>query len=319
VPLWGWVVGVWVLAALIVWGTSWARGSDGQTPEITQSASGGAEATTVQSVAEPSATPQPSVASITPLASGPQAGDIRVVTRGSVEVEQVFVPAGSFIMGSDDGDDDEQPVHQVTLDGFWMDRREVTNAQYASCVAQGGCSLPDERSSYTRARYYGDPIYANFPVISVNWNDAQAFSEWAGGQLPTEAEWEYAARGPANSLYPWGNNPPTCELVNYSFDCAGDTTQVGAFLNNGSWVGALDMAGNVWEWTSDFYAADYYSLSPETNPKGPSRGDYRSLRGGAWNGDAGASRATNRATYDPHSSNYDLGFRVVEPVSEPGS
>jgi hypothetical protein len=139
--------------------------------------------------------------------------DMRAVSRGGVQVEQVFVPAGSFMMGSEDGADDEQPVHEVTLDAFWIDRTEVTNAQFAGCVADGACQPPSDISSSTRDLYYGNDEFADYPVIYVSWNDASEFCEWAGGRLPTEAEWEYAARGPESFTYPWGNTQPSDRLA----------------------------------------------------------------------------------------------------------
>ena len=248
----------------------------------------------------------------------PQAGDIRVVNRGGVDVEQVYVPAGSFRMGSEDGAGDERPVHEVTLDAFWIDRTEVTNAQYAACVTAGACALPADRSSYSRLSYYGNPKYAAYPVIAVSWEDARAFSEWAGGQLPTEAQWEYAARGPESRVYPWGNAAPTCHLLNY-VECVGDTNEVGSYPDGASWVGALDMAGNVLEWVNDWYDATYYLNSPGVNPMGPSSGQGKALRGGSGGGDVQLTRATVRDGRNPHARNSFLGFRVVELLSDPGS
>ncbi len=129
------------------------------------------------------------------------------------------------MMGSEDGDDDERPVHEVTLDVFWIDRTEVTNSQYEGCVADGTCQAPRKPSSVRRSSYYGNAQYADYPVIYVSWYDARDFCEWASGRLPTESEWEYAARGPESYAYPWGNQSPSCNLLNYN-NCVGDTSEV---------------------------------------------------------------------------------------------
>jgi formylglycine-generating enzyme required for sulfatase activity len=248
----------------------------------------------------------------------PQAGDVRTVTRGDVQVEQVFVPAGSFMMGSEDGEENELPVHEVTLNGFWLDRTEVTNAQYAACVVDGVCSPPDDSSSGTRDSYYGNPAYANHPVIYVSWEGAAAFAAWAGGRLPTEAEWEYAARGPEAPTWPWGDEPPTCELLNY-LGCVGDTSEAGSYPGGASWIEALDMAGNVWEWVNDRYDGDYYANSPTVNPPGPDAGDLRVVRGGSWLNDDQGTRAAYRTTTTRTAGTDLIGFRVAEPLSDPDS
>jgi formylglycine-generating enzyme required for sulfatase activity len=263
----------------------------------------------------------------TPRTSSASAGDIRTVTLpGGVTVEQVFVPAGSFMMGSDDGSDDEKPVHEVTLDAFWIDRTEVTNAQYAACEADGACQPPSNTSSYTRDSYYDNPQYADYPVIYVSWNDARDFCAWGGGRLPTEAEWEYAARGPESRVYPWGDSFDGRRLnycdKNCPFDHADqdvddgyeDTAPAGSYANGTSWVGALDMGGNVWEWVNDWYDGGYYGNSPGENPPGPASGEYRVLRGGAWDifgGDYGA-RSANRDDFQPDVRDVSIGFRCAQ-------
>ncbi len=250
--------------------------------------------------------------------SSPRAGQTRIVRRGNVAVEQVFVPAGSFMMGDDEGRNNERPAHEVMLDAFWLDRTEVTNAQYEACVDAGVCSLPYKNSSFTRDSYYDDPAYADYPVIFVSWEDAADFAAWAGGRLPTEAEWEYAARGPEVRAYPWGNDAPSCELLNFS-GCVGDTSETGKYPKGKSWVGALDMAGNVWEWVIDWYASDYYARSLANNPTGPATGEYRTLRGGSWGTFGQFMRAAYRYSGNPLYRNYYVGFRVVDPLSDPDS
>lgn len=271
----------------------------------------------------------------------PQAGDIRTVMRGGVVVEQVFVPAGSFMMGTADGQlvqINEQPIHEVKLNEFWIDRTEVTNTQFDAFVENtsykttaerfgGGISyLFDEiigfRGVYTEDAYWKQPIglgsdikgLEKYPVVQVSWDDALAFCEWAGGRLPTEAEWEYAARGHEGLIYPWGVEIPSCDIANYSFDCVQGTAEVGTYLKGSSWVGALEMSGNVWEWVSDWYDSNYYSYSPHENPQGPSLGESKLLRGGGW---------TNYAYVDDQRSAYryylsqdersgNIGFRCAQ-------
>jgi serine/threonine protein kinase len=139
-------------------------------------------------------------------------------TRPADGMQIIYIPAGEFLMGSADSDSaassDERPQHRVTLDGYWIDQTEVTNAQYALCVAVGKCQPPSPTSSNSRSSYYGDMQYDNYPVIYVSWDDAQSYCAWAGGRLPTEAEWEKAARGTDGRIYPWGNQSPDCNLAN---------------------------------------------------------------------------------------------------------
>jgi formylglycine-generating enzyme required for sulfatase activity len=173
----------------------------------------------------------------------------------------VFVPAGSYRMGSTGFYANESPVHEVSLNGYWIDKTEVTNAMYARCVSDGTCQPPSKSSSFSHLNYFGDAMYADFPVIYVDWNQASAYCRWAEGRLPTEAEWERAARGTGWGFYPWGIAAPACSLANYwseSDICVGDTTAVGSYPSGASPVGALDMAGNVWEWVNDWYGESYY-------------------------------------------------------------
>ena len=189
--------------------------------------------------------------------------------------EMVLVPAGTFQMGCDSAHNggygcgaahsDELPLHMVTLDAYRIDRTEVTNAQYAQCVAAGGCTVPADYSSSTCSPYYNKATYAKYPVIHVTWHQADAYCRWAGKRLPSEAEWEKAARGASDTrAYPWGDGTPTCALVNGDVNgyCVGDTNAVGSYPAGVSPYGALDMAGNVWEWVNDWYSDTYYSVSP---------------------------------------------------------
>ncbi len=222
--------------------------------------------------------------------------------------EMVYIPAGEFIMGSGDDDptaeDDEKPQHTVYLDAFWIYKTEVTNAQYRKCVDAGKCTPPH----YTR--YYDDPAFADHPVLNVDWYQARAYCQWAGGRLPTEAQWEKAARGTDGRIYPWGNEWDE-NKANTEEAGPGHTTPVDSYADGASFYGALGMAGNVIEWVADWYDEDYYSRSPSTSPQGPDSGDAKVLRGGSWYGNRGFARCASRHDNEPDVFHYDGGFRVV--------
>jgi len=220
----------------------------------------------------------------------------------------LYVPAGEFTMGSDNGNADEKPVHQVNLDAFWIDLTEVTNSMYAKCVKDGKCDPPSSTKSYTHDNYYGNSQFDNYPVIYVSWDNAKAYCTWADRRLPTEAEWEKAARGTNANVYPWGNNAPNSNLLNYN-NVVGDTTAVGKYPNGKSLYGAYDMAGNVWEWVADWYSDTYYIGSPSSNPLGPDSGQDRVLRGGSWNHDYDFVRSADRNGYSPTITDSHFGFR----------
>ncbi|MDO9300739.1 MAG: SUMF1/EgtB/PvdO family nonheme iron enzyme, partial [Anaerolineales bacterium] len=215
----------------------------------------------------------------------------------------VYVPAGKFTMGSDVSSDEK--IHTVYLDAFWIDQFEVTNEMYAKCVADNGiCAAP------SNTNYFNNSSYANHPVVYVNWNMAKSYCEWAGGDLPTEAQWEKAARGKDKRAYPWGNDTPNDTLLNYTQN-VGDTTKVGSYESGKSPYNAYDMAGNVWEWVNDYYQSDYYTTLGDNafNPQGPLSGDSRVLRGGSWFGINGVTRSANRYWVDPAKSVSNVGFR----------
>ncbi|MBE2198897.1 MAG: formylglycine-generating enzyme family protein [Anaerolinea sp.] len=249
----------------------------------------------------------------------------------AIQVEVVAAPAGELQMGCHQDhtgglyfcNSNELPLHTVYLDAFYIGKYEVTNAQYAQCVAAGACTLPYRNSSWTRTSYYDNPDYANYPVIYVSWEQANAYARWIGGRLPTEAEWEYAAK-PAGSVYPfpWGDERPDCSYINFRYQvftyCAGDTVPGGSYPLSVSWVGAHDMSGNVMEWVNDWYDRDYYAVSPYHNPPGPpgptSSNNYKVQRGGSWNDDREWVRIVFRRMDQYNDANsYTTGFRVAFP------
>jgi formylglycine-generating enzyme required for sulfatase activity len=194
------------------------------------------------------------------------------------------------------------------LDAYWIDQTEVTNKQYATCEASGACTPPSDSSSETNTSYYGSSKFDDYPVIYVDWNQAQAYCEWAGRRLPTEAEWEKAARGVDGKTYPWGENEPTANLLNLDMN-VGDTTFVGNYPQGVSPYGAQDMAGNVWEWVNDWYDKTYYKKSPVSNPAGASSGEIRVLRGGSWADGGTDVRSSARLEYSPDVTSFIFGFR----------
>jgi formylglycine-generating enzyme required for sulfatase activity len=207
-----------------------------------------------------------------------------------------------------------KPVHQVYLDAYWIYQTEVTNSQYARCEQAGACSPPAQSNSSAHASYYSNGRFANYPVIFVDWSAADRYCQWAGGRLPSEAQWEKAARGTDARLYPWGNSFPNQKYANVGKN-VGDTTQVGTYPGGASPYGVLDMAGNVYEWTQDWYAADYYSSSPAQNPQGPGgpTGDpaRRVIRGGNWFWNGAYATVAYHDYWEPFQTSNDVGFRCV--------
>lgn len=274
---------------------------------------------------------------------------------------QVYIPAGKFLMGSTRADidivmdacsdclpewfDHEMPQHKVYLDAFWIDQTEVTNAMFAQFAAETGYQTDAERigagidfrlSTYDWAMTKGANWHhphgptssiegmENHPVVQMSGNDAEAYCAWAGRRLPTEAEWEKAARGTDGRSYPWGNEPPAGNLLNFadrnlnareSDNSVDDgyvfTAPVGSYPDGASPYGVFDMAGNVWERVIDWYGDTYYADSPARNPTGPSSGEYHLIRGGSWSRMARYVRAASRYRYRQLNRSSGLGFRCA--------
>ena len=250
-----------------------------------------------------------------PTTTGTPQGIGNTWTRPADGMVMVYVSAGNFSMGSAVNDVVAafHPVHTAYLDAYWIDRTDVTNAMYALCVKVGKCSPPEVNFSATRPNYYANAQYANYPVIYVSWMQAQTYCAWAGARLPTEAEWEKAARGTDGRIYPWGNASPTKDLAN-SNSIVGDTTPVGSYPAGASPYGALDMAGNVYQWVSDWYGDSYYANSPLSNPQGAASGLYKIRRGGGWDSVDKVTRSDFHLVYTtPHLPLNDLGMRCARP------
>lgn len=225
----------------------------------------------------------------------------------SDDMVMVYVPAGSFTMGSNKWNDDEKPAHTVTLDAYWIDRTEVTNAMYAKCVVDGVCRPPSATESYTNQDYYGNPEFDDYPVIYVSWSMALTYCEWAGRTLPTEAQWEKAARGGAAIDYPWGSDF-YADRLNFDRNY-GDVAPVGSYPSGQSIYGALDMAGNVEEWVSSL--GKPYPYDANDGRENLSASGSREVRGGSWWDVYYFVRSTFRYEGDPTNADDQTGFRCV--------
>ena len=244
------------------------------------------------------------------------------------EHKKIELPAGVFVMGCVAGDPlcqtDESPRRQVTLHGFLMDRTEVTNRLYDRCVRASVCSAAHYEDGtceiWDQTRWRIQTLDEGWsgedrPATCVTWSQAKAYCDWVGGALPTEAQWEYAARGGGRDIvYPWGMPDPTCERANYG------STVGGGCGERSPWkvcalgvdtLGMCDLAGNVWEWTADWYADNGYERPGSTDPLGPSQGEFKVMRGGSWDDPASELRATFRGNAQPQVARYHLGFRCV--------
>jgi len=230
--------------------------------------------------------------------------------------DMILIPAGEFLMGSPEakGNDDERPQHKVYLDAFYIYKYKVTNGQFARFVKETGYKAEGDWMRYAKS---GRETH---PVVCVTWNDAWAYCRWAGGRLPTEAQWEKAARGTDGKEYPWGNTwdrnrcnwhegPKVSGMADiYS---GRGTAPVGSFPSGVSPYGVHDMAGNVWEWCSDWYDMDYYRSSPSRNPEGPGHGGNRVVRGGCFVDGSNGVQSAFRDSFGPSDQNIILGFRLV--------
>ena len=256
-------------------------------------------------------------------------GDTQISEKDGMVM--VFVPAGEFTMGLDEGYENEQPEHKVFLDAFWIDQTEVTNRMFTRFTQETGYVTERETdsastNSYSEFYFYGvnwrnpegesSEIQGlwDYPVVWVSWNDANVYCNWAERRLPTEAEWEKAARGTDERLYPWGEEPPTNELLNFNKNI-GQITAAGYFSPQGdSPYGVQDMAGNVWEWVSDWYSADYYSATQFINPTGPVDGSLKVIRGGSNQDTEEYVNSVFRLKNTPDFTSYLYGFRCVQDV-----
>jgi serine/threonine-protein kinase len=223
----------------------------------------------------------------------------------------VYVPAGEFTMGNNNATEAwEKPAHIVYLDSFYIDKTEVTNAQFRQCVDAGACWVPSRAEDLAR---FDDANYANHPT-RVNWYNAETYCQWAGKRLPTEAEWEKAARGTDGRTYPWGEGID-CEHANYggadweSVPCNTDTIPVGSLPKGASPYGALDMAGNIREWVHDWYGP--YPAERQVNPVGPATSPGKVWRGGEYREPANNARTTKRSGENPPSPESHEGFRCA--------
>ncbi|RJR12294.1 hypothetical protein C4588_02400 [Candidatus Parcubacteria bacterium] len=241
--------------------------------------------------------------------------------------DMILIPAGSFWMGSNTGEENEKPVHKIHLDSYYIDKCPITNAQFDKFTQETGYKGKGEWRKYYR------PETADHPVVAVNWFEAIAYAEWSGKRLPTEAEWEKAARSNDMRKYPWGNkwdknkcNTPDLddpEVLKKRVDIydGRGTTPAGSFPDGASPYGVLDMAGQVWEWCADWYDENYYGKLEKVakitkNPKGPEQGEYRVLRGGSWGNLMGPCRCTCRAySQKPDYINFNVGFRCVKDTA----
>lgn len=288
--------------------------------------------------------PGAGVSSSEPHFGEPCLGDTRV--RPSDGMVMVYVPAGEFEMGTTEAGvraarqlcsvvcgplavavcqssafSDERPAHRVSVSAFWIDRVEVTNAQYARCVKAGSCAPPRQLGSYTRASYYDDPNCADYPVIWITWEQATEYAAWAGVRLASEAEWEYAARGPASFAFPWGDAFDGTRVNYCAAECAAglrdatvcdgfaDTAPVASFPSGVSWCGAFDLAGNVREWVADVYGL--YEGSREVVPQGLASGDAHIAKGGSWLDRPDDVRSANRGANALGYCEHKVGFRCA--------
>lgn len=226
-------------------------------------------------------------------------------------MEQVYVPEGDFWMGKGEvRKNADSPMHSIHLDAFWMDKYEVSNAMYLKCMQAGACTdMVSDNITYQNW------IYRDHPVTYVAWEQAGLYCQWAGKRLPTEAEWEKAARGTDGRQYPWGDDWPNPRLANFEESLINEAVSVYRYPLGASPYGALNMAGNVREWVADWYGEDYYLVMPYANPTGPEIGFERSLRGGSYSEDKSEITVINRMRHEPQSAGLSRGFRCAQDAN----
>ena len=225
------------------------------------------------------------------------------------EQSMVLVPAGEFTMGSSKGDPDEQPVRKVYVDAFFIDKHQMSVGKYGAFLDATAHEAPADWDIMNKS------MHQKRPVVNVDWADADAYCKWAGKRLPTEAEWEKAARGTDGRIYPWGNELPTDFHANMKKEVWNNhvvLTPVGMYEGGKSPYGVYDMAGNVWEWVNDWYSQDYYKAGPLRNPTGPPKGDYKVVRGGSWGSSPKDLRSTDRESRLPSFGSLGTGFRCAK-------
>ena len=229
----------------------------------------------------------------------------------TTETSMVEIPEGLFTMGFDGTQalEDERPKHQVWLPAFFMDLHEVTTGKYAAFLAATNRLAPWQWNGVDLSRH------RDRPVIGVDWSDAEAYCRWYGKRLPTEAEWEKSARGTDGRLYPWGNRVPSKDLANFALGARFSYNQVlmtvQSYEQGKSPYGLYQMAGNVWEWVQDWYAGNYYEVSPDQNPQGPEQGQFKVLRGGSWSDLPKYLLTYGRFKLSPETRNSYTGFRCA--------
>ena len=267
----------------------------------------GSTAEIATEIPEEAATPQATIATTPTLGNGSS------TIRDTDGMTMMYIPEGEFQMGNDSSNfEREIPAHQVFLDAYWIDQTEITNVMYATCVAADGCKPPKESKSFTYPEYFANADFDDYPVVYVSWESASAYCNWVGGRLPTEAEWEKAARGTDGRNYPWGDGTElSCSMANWG-TCMDDTAPVGSYEVGKSPYGLYDTAGNVWEWVNDWYDEFYYQKSVLTNPPGPGSGTERGLRGGAFDSLDSKIRTSYRFSAVPRAADYYIGFRCVQ-------
>jgi formylglycine-generating enzyme len=220
----------------------------------------------------------------------------------------VLVPGGEFTMGSGQGDDDEQPLHRVVLDSFYLDTFEVTNGRFAKFVEAIQSEPP-----WGFADQETPVVHADRPVRWVNWMEALGYCLWAGKRLPTEAEWEKAARGTDGRVYPWGNDPPTAAHAVFGLQEGAETVSpIGNRDKGTSPYGVHDLAGNLYEWVTDWYDEEFYTQTPSSNPRGPGEGTAKVQRGGSYINQPYRLRAAFRTKGDPTEHDPHVGFRCAQ-------